>query len=149
MWRRIAAPCRLYGGGRAEIVAMRKFAIVSLIFASVGGCADDAAPNFTKLESAIYNCASGPNISVEANNRSFALDGVCDRIMVKGAGNKFTIAKAKNIEIFGDNNIVDVDAVDRLRVHSKGNTIRYRTGFTGVAADVVTLGDNNAIHQLK
>ncbi len=128
---------------------MRKSAIILLIFASVGGCADDAASNFTKLESAIHNCASGSNISVEADNRSFALDGACDRIIVKGAGNKFTIAKAKNIEIFGDNNSLDIDAVDRLRVHSRGNTIRYRTGFTGTAADVVALGDNNTIHQLK
>ena len=131
---------------------MKNPAVGLATLALLAGCGDSSAPtaqNYPKLEAPTHDCAAGANLSIETSNRTFTLKGLCDQIVIKGIGNRLTIAAAKNIEIFGDNNVVEVDEVARLRAHSKGNTIRYKSGIGGNPADVVTLGDNNPIHQVK
>jgi hypothetical protein len=48
--------------------------------------------------------------------------------LVKGSGNTLSLEAAKRIEVTGPRNVIEVAAVDFARLHSAGNTFRYRAG---------------------
>jgi len=132
---------------------MKNYSIASVLALALAlalsGCNEGSTPAQTKIDGPAHDCSKGADIVIESDNSAFELTGICTQLSIKGAGNRLKIEAAKSIEIFGENNIVDVDAVDRLRAHSKGNIIRYKTAVTGTTSDVVTLGDNNTIQKIK
>jgi len=56
---------------------------------------------------------------------------------------------AKRIDINGAKNVVEVGAVDTIRVNSSGNTINYKKTLSGKRSDIVAIGDNNSIIQSR
>jgi hypothetical protein len=101
----------------------------------------------TVVTSPTHDCARAPKASVEANHGTFTFTGTCDEILVKGSNNALTIEAAKRIEITGPKNTIAVTALDYARLHSAGNTFKYRRGLTRRAPDVAAMGDNNSIVQ--
>jgi uncharacterized protein (DUF2345 family) len=121
---------------------------MALAAAALAGGADVArAQSHVAVTSPAHDCAKAPNASVEADNGTVKFTGTCDSVLVKGSGNTLSLEAAKRIEVTGPRNVIEVAAVDFARLHSAGNTFRYRRGQTRPAPDVVAIGDNNSLVQ--
>jgi uncharacterized protein (DUF2345 family) len=121
---------------------------MALAAAALAGGADVArAQSHVAVTSPAHDCAKAPNASVEADNGTVKFTGTCDSVLVKGSGNTLSLEAAKRIEVTGPRNVIEVAAVDFARLHSAGNTFRYRRGLTRRAPDVVAIGDNNSLVQ--
>lgn len=95
-----------------------------------------------------HDCDKGPNASIGTNNSVLKLTGTCERILIKGGGNKITIGAAKRVDIDGGKNVVDIGAADIIRINGHGNTINFKKrGVTKKTQDVVSSGDNNTLNQ--
>jgi len=122
-------------------------AAAALAAAVAGGAESARAQSHAVVTSPAHDCAQAPNASVEADNGTFTFAGTCESVLVKGSGNTLRLAAAKRIEVTGPRNVIEVAAVDYARLHSAGNTFKYRRGLTRRTADVAAIGDNNSLVQ--
>jgi hypothetical protein len=125
----------------------RILALVAAAAALGAGPEFPRAQSHAVVTSPAHDCAKAPNASVEADNGAFKFTGTCDSVLVKGSGNTLSLEAAKRIEVTGPRNVIEVAAVDFARLHSVGNTFKYRRGLTRPAPDVVAIGDNNSLVQ--
>src|SRR5436309_1350301 len=108
---------------------MRRTLIALVALVPISGCGEsETNVSYTTVTSPSHDCAKGPNASIETSDGTFRFAGTCDRIVVNGGNNKFTIEAAKRIEVNGANNVVEISAVDIARLNSPGNTINYKKG---------------------
>jgi uncharacterized protein (DUF2345 family) len=129
---------------------MKRIPFTVIAVAAVTGCSDGAVTDvsYTVVTNATYDCAKGPNASIDASDGAFRLTSTCERILVKGGNNKIAIEAAKRIDVDGAKNVIEVAAADTIRVNGVGNTIKYKKkGVTKKTQDVVAIGDNNTLMQ--
>jgi hypothetical protein len=122
------------------------FALITAV--AVTGCGDGSHSDvsYTIVTSATYDCATGPNASIEASDSGFKLASTCETILIKGGNNKITVAAAKRIDVDGAKNDIEVNAADTIRVNGTGNTVKFRRkGVSKESPDVMAIGDNNSL----
>ena len=112
------------------------------------GSGSRSEPSYSVVSGEAHDCDEGPNASVGINNSVLKLTGTCERVLVKGGGNKITIGAAKRVDIDGGKNVVEIGAADIIRVNGHGNTINFKKrGVTKKTQDVASSGDNNTMNQ--
>jgi hypothetical protein len=127
----------------------RIFALSAAIaLVTLAGCSPErVAP--TVVTPGAFHCAKNDALVIEASDAAFELSGTCGQVLVRGRNNKITIAGAKSLEVTGDRNVIEIEAVDSARIASSGNRITYRRGLIRTAAQVVAIGDNNSVTQTR
>lgn len=126
---------------------MKRIAMLLPVLALLSACSEEAPPQVLRT-GGTHDCAQEARVTVEANGITVTFVGACERIVIKGDGNRITTASVARIEIAGKGNSVAIDAVDRIRISGSDNAVRYRKSLTAVTA-FSTIGNNNDIAQVK
>jgi uncharacterized protein (DUF2345 family) len=130
----------------SQLIAL--IATTAIVIGSGGGSRSEVS--YSVVTGETHDCDKGPNASIGNNNAVFKLTGTCERVLVKGGGNKVTIGAAKRVDVDGGKNVVDIGAADIIRVSGHGNTINFKKrGVTKKTQDVVSSGDNNTLNQTE
>src|SRR5262245_19177117 len=91
----------------------------------------EAQGSVTLVTPGTHDCTTAPNPVIDASGATFKIIGTCERILVRGNGNKIDIEAGKSVEVNGARNVVKIDAVDKARLNGARNTICYKRAVTG------------------
>lgn len=126
---------------------MKRLAMLVPVLALLSACSEAAPPHVLRT-AATHDCARESRVTVEASGIAVTFVGACERIVIKGDGNKITTASVARIEIAGKGNSVAIDAVDRISISGSDNAVRYRKSVTRITS-FNTYGHNNDISQAR
>jgi hypothetical protein len=133
-------------GRKMKRILAALVATTAIVIGCGGGSRSEVS--YSVVTGEAHDCDKGPNASIGINNSVLKLTGTCERVLVKGGGNKITIGAAKRVDVDGGKNVVDIGAADIIRVNGHGNTINFKKrGVTKKTQDVVSSGDNNKLNQ--
>ena len=126
---------------------MKRFAMLVPVLALLSACSEAAPPHILRT-AGTHDCARESRVTVEASGIAVAFVGACERIVIKGDGNRITTASVAAMEISGKGNSIAIDAVDRISISGSDNTVRYRKSVTRITS-FNTYGYNNDISQVR
>jgi hypothetical protein len=94
------------------------------------------------------DCAKDRMVNIVGNKAAVTLKGTCEAVNI--SGNKASVkGSATVVNVSGNDNTLDLDAVDGVNVSGNDNTVSYKKPAKAKSTRVTNSGNDNKISRTK